>query len=141
MAGYGSPTTKPEGWAAIGYRLAHDEKIQEAMIEEQEKRIVALAPGALFALENLIANPKHRDHGRAIGIVLDRVAPIETTLHVKREERHVIVDPDKVLARIAEIAKRVGIDPKQLASPAMIDETAIEVPAAAAREGGDDAGD
>jgi phage terminase small subunit len=140
MAGYRARTVQI--CSANACRLAHDERVQAAIIEEQNRRLIALAPGALRALQHLIGNPRHRDHARAVAMVLDRAAPVETTLNVRREERHVLVDPDRVMAQITQIAKRVGVDLAQLAKPApvTIEETAVEVTTPpAATDGGDDA--
>jgi hypothetical protein len=140
LAGYKART--PQVRSANSCRLASDARIQLAIAEEQTRRIAALAPSAVRALEEMIANPKHRDHARAVAMCLDRAAPVATTLNVRREEHHIISDPDRVLAQISAIARRVGVDLAQLAkpAPATIEETAVEVtPPPAATDGGDDA--
>jgi len=118
MAGFGTATTSAKSWSVIASRLAHDEKILEAMREEDERRIRASAPRAIRALQHLVEDPDHRDHGRAIGMVLDRVHPIETTHTVKVEHRvPVVVATAEVMERIARLAKRAGLDPLRLAPP------------------------
>jgi hypothetical protein len=47
LAGFGTSTSSPASWAAISPRLAHDEKIQAALAEEDQKRIRASAPRAI----------------------------------------------------------------------------------------------
>jgi hypothetical protein len=90
MAGFGSSTSTPQSWASIASRLAHDEKIQAAIFEEDQKRIRSTAPRAIFALQNLIEDPTHKDHARGIGMLLDRVHPPElrTTVDVHHHVDH-----------------------------------------------------
>jgi hypothetical protein len=73
MAGFGTSTSSAKSWSVIASNLAHDEKIQAALHEEDQKRIRAVAPRAVQALERLIEDPKHKDHARAIGMTLERV--------------------------------------------------------------------
>ena len=90
MAGFGSSTSTPQSWASIASRLAHDDKIQAAIFEEDQKRIRSTAPRAIFALQNLIEDPTHKDHARGIGMLLDRVHPPElrTTIDVHHHVDH-----------------------------------------------------
>jgi hypothetical protein len=105
-AGFGSSTSSAKSWSVIASRLAHDEKIQAAIREEDEKRIRASAPRALRALGRLIENPGHKDHGRAIGMVMDRVHPAE--------QRHVLdvnvrVDHDAEAVAQLRMLKGLGV--------------------------------
>lgn len=126
MAGFGTETTSAKSWSVIASRLAHDDKILDAMREEDERRIRASAPRAIRALAHLIEDPDHRDHGRGIAMVLDRVHPAETTHTVKVEHRvPVMVATAEVLARIAKLATRAGLDPLRLAPP--IDAEFVEI--------------
>lgn len=133
-AGFGKPDSKAETWAAIGYRLAHDERVLDAIHEEDQKRIRSSAPRALRALSNLIEDPGHRDHGRAIGMVMDRIHPVATTHTVKVEH-----EPSKQMGdlteRLLSIALTFGLDAQKvlatpqraLAPPATIDGECSEV--------------
>jgi phage terminase small subunit len=125
LAGFGSSTSSAKSWSVIASRLAHDEKIQEAMREEDEKRIRASAPRAVRALGHLIETPDHRDHVKAIGMVLDRVHPVEMTHHLKVDHTHEIVASKEVLDRIRELTLMVGLDPQAL--PPMIDGTCEDI--------------
>ncbi len=126
MAGFGTSTTSAKSWSVIASRLAHDEKILAAMREEDERRIRASAPRAIRALAHLIEDPDHRDHGRAIGIVMDRTHPVETRHTVAVEHRvPVLVATAEVMARIAKLATRAGLDPLRLAPP--IDAEFVEI--------------
>jgi phage terminase small subunit len=71
-AGY-TPSTRnarPDAW-----RLLHDDKVQAAVAEESKKILRSAHPLAVKALLNLVENPDHRDHGRAIALLLGRVDP------------------------------------------------------------------
>jgi phage terminase small subunit len=94
-AGFGTSTSSAKSWSVIASRLAHDEKIQLAIREEGEKRIRASAPRALRALGRLIESPNHKDHGRAIGMVMDRVHPAEQR-HVVDVHHHTDHDAEAV---------------------------------------------
>lgn len=110
-AGYGTATSTNKSLSVISSRLGQDERIQEAIAEESHKRLRTLSPGAIGALDSLIGNPNHRDHVRALAMVLDRSDPLQTTHTVRVED----VRPpsmeatEKVLARIEELAKRAGL--------------------------------
>jgi phage terminase small subunit len=60
------------------YKLMHDPRIQKAIVEESQNFIRATGPSAAQMLNRLVLNENHRDHARALGMILDRVAPIET---------------------------------------------------------------
>lgn len=118
LAGWGKPESTPETMSVIASRLAHDERVQAALREEDQKRLRAAAPRAISALQNLVESPSHRDHARGIAMLLDRVHPSETSHKVKVEHE---AGPSmravaSVTARIMELAARACV-------PAMIDVT------------------
>jgi len=121
LAGFGSPTSTPQSMATIASRLAHDERVLAAIREEDEKHIRSSAPRALRALSSLIENPKAKDHARGIAMVLDRVHPAETVVKVNHDATPAFRATADVLARIAELAARAGVDLSKL--PPMIDVT------------------
>jgi hypothetical protein len=55
--------------------LLHDEKVQAAVAEESKKLLRSAHPVAVQALLNLVNDPTHRDHGRAVAMLLGRVDP------------------------------------------------------------------
>jgi hypothetical protein len=123
LAGFGTPTSSAQSMATIASRLAHDERVLEAIAEEDSKRIRASAPRAISALSRLVENPKHKDHARGIAMVLDRVHPTEMVHKVKHEHD---LTPDfketaQVLARIAELAAKYSVS---LPTPVIIDNEA-----------------
>jgi phage terminase small subunit len=111
LAGFGTPSSSPQSMATISSRLAHDERVLAAILEEDEKRIRASAPRAINALSRLIENPKAKDHARGIAMVLDRVHPVETTHHVKVEHDATpnFKETAQVLERIAQLAAKFSV--------------------------------
>jgi hypothetical protein len=122
LAGFGCPDSSPQSMATIASRLAHDERIIEAIAEENEKYIRSSAPRAVLALSNLIENPQAKDHARGIAMVLDRTNPVE--LSVKHKHEHEasasLLSAAEVFSRIMELAAQANI-------PAMIDVTPQKV--------------
>jgi|tagenome__1003787_1003787.scaffolds.fasta_scaffold20457415_3 hypothetical protein len=110
LAGFGTPESSPQSMATIASRLAHDERVLAAIHEEDQKHIRASAPRAIRALSSLIENPQSRDHARGIAMVLDRVHPTETTVRVQHDATPALRATADVLARIAQLAAKVGID-------------------------------
>jgi hypothetical protein len=114
-AGYGSPSSSRRSLAAIGARLAGDERVVKALEEESRKRLRALSPSAVHALERLVENDAHRDHGRAVAAIIDRADPIVTSLNLNHQHQvthHVsVADIQRVRQRIAELAEKFGVPP------------------------------
>ena len=121
LAGFGCPTSSPQSMATIASRLSHDERVLDAIREEDLKYIRSSAPRAISALSRLIENPRHKDHARGIAMVLDRTHAIESVVNVKLDASPALKATADVLARIAELATRVGIDVSKM--PPMIDVT------------------
>ena len=90
-AGFGAARTSAGNMARIALRLMRDVRVVAAIAEESRKMLRAGAPEAVKALQNIIRDPNHKDHGRAIGIVLDRVDP--TTTHQTIDVTHRNIDP------------------------------------------------
>ena len=82
-AGYGNKegTTTNEAFGVIGARLVQDERVHDAIAEYSRNLVRVISPEAVRAVRNLIRNPKAKDHARAVGMILDRIAPVETTHH------------------------------------------------------------
>src|ERR1700738_3495715 len=74
-AGFGTDRTKPLYMARMASRLIHDSRIQGAIDEESRLMLRDGAPEALKALQNLVRNPEHKDHVRAVAMVLARTDP------------------------------------------------------------------
>jgi hypothetical protein len=71
-------------------------------------------------LKKVLDNPGHRDFGRALGIVMDRVSPVQSTAVVKveGEVRLSAQDTAQVLARIDELAAKFSV---QIPAPKIIE--------------------
>jgi hypothetical protein len=123
LAGFGCPTSTPQSMATIASRLSHDERVLEAIREEDEKYIRSSAPRAISALSRLIETPSHKDHARGIAMVLDREYPVESVVNLKHDATPAFKATADVLARIAELAARAGIDVSRM--PALIDVTPV----------------
>lgn len=123
IAGFGTVESSPQSMATIASRLAHDERVLEAIAEEDQKRIRASAPRAISALTRLIEDPDHKDHARGIGMVLDRVHPVETThkVTVEHQASSSMKATAEVFERIMTLAARANVPP-------MIDVTPERVP-------------
>jgi len=84
--------------ARTAYDLTHDQRVIEAVAEESRKYVRVGAPSAVTALLNLVRDPSHRDHGRAIALIMDRVDPIETKHLIDVTHRHVTLDDEALEA-------------------------------------------
>jgi hypothetical protein len=124
-AGYGNAqgTTTDQALSVIASRIVHDERVQAAIAEYSRTTIRAISPEAIRALREVIRDPKHRDHMRAISAIADRVYPIEQTHTVKVEDNRPpsIEATERVLARINELAVRAGLPPLPAPSPVIED--------------------
>jgi hypothetical protein len=92
-AGFGRKNSPPSSLAHTASRLTRDERMIAAIAEESKKIVRGGAPEAAKALLALVRDPEHKDHARAIGMVLARTDP-ETTLQ-NINVTHKIVDPDQ----------------------------------------------
>jgi len=113
LAGFGTPDSTPQSMATIASRLTHDRRVQEAFAEQDQLYIRASAPRAIRALSALIENPEAKDHARGIGMVLDRVHPVETVHNVKveHEASSSMRASAEVFAKIMELAARAKVPP------------------------------
>lgn len=84
-AGYGTKTSSNNSLSVIAYQMQNDPRVQAAISEASQMYLTTLGPPAVRALKKLLANPKHRDHGRALAIVMDRVTPVQSTAVLKVE--------------------------------------------------------
>lgn len=92
LAGFGKNST-PENLAKIAWRMSRDERMIAAIAEESQKIIRVAGPEAANALVNLIRDPTHREHGRAVQIAIDRFYPAVTRHDVN--VTHKVLEPDQ----------------------------------------------
>lgn len=111
LAGYqGGPNTfKSKGWS-----LAHDPRVQAAILEQSQKLIRAHAPMALNVVVDLAksVNIDPRVRLKAALELLNR-----SGLHAHTEHRVTVERPhsdQEQLARVVALAERLGIDPTKL---------------------------
>ena len=111
-AGYGPSTDG--GMRRIAHQVLHNSKVQDALREVGGKLIRAAAFGAIRNTEAIANDFKHRDCLRANLALLDRGFPAETfhtVLVQKTTPETLVIASEQVLARIAELAARAGLDP------------------------------
>ncbi|TQF34034.1 hypothetical protein UNPA324_03310 [Bradyrhizobium sp. UNPA324] len=107
-AGYGTPTSSRQSLSQIGHQLSTDPKVQAAISEVSATYLTTLGPPAVRALRRLLDDPKHKDHGRALGIIMDRVTPVQSTavLKVEGEVKVSAADAAVVMKRIEELTAK-----------------------------------
>jgi hypothetical protein len=87
-AGY--VNSNPETTAACASRLLHNERVQLAISEVTRKAASSLAPEALHALTEILADPMHKDRARVATALVERAAPSIQQIAVSHT--HEIVD-------------------------------------------------
>jgi phage terminase small subunit len=95
-AGFGLPHTAGPNFARTASRLMHDERMLAAIVEESKKFVRAGAPQAAKALMALIHNPEHKDHARAVAMLLDRTDPVTSHQVVEVTHRHMDADQEGI---------------------------------------------
>jgi phage terminase small subunit len=101
-AGYKSKSRAAAGKLASDmlHEPTRNEKIIAAINEECRKYVRAGHPEAVAALFNVIRNPDHKDHVRAVSIVLDRTDPVVSHHDLNVTHRHI----DPVREELEELA-------------------------------------
>jgi D-arabinose 1-dehydrogenase-like Zn-dependent alcohol dehydrogenase len=118
-AGYGTPTSSRQSLSQMAHALNADPKVQAAIAEASQQYITVLGPHAVRALKKVLDNPGHRDFGRALGLVVDRVSPVQSTAIVKVEHEAVpsLQLTAKVFERIMQLAAQANVAPMIDVSP------------------------
>lgn len=112
-AGFGNPDTDPHGFAHIAWRLMRDDRVVAAVAEESRKMLRVGAPEAVKALQNVVRNPEHPGHIRAISMLLDRADPVESRQLV--EVTHRTIDPDQEAIEELRAMRALGVSREKLA--------------------------
>lgn len=117
-AGYNASTA--DSLHSIAHQLGSDPKIEAAISELSRQYLVTLGPRAVRAMRKVLDDDKHRDFGRVIGIVMDRVSPTQSTavLKVEGEVKVSSADAARVLERIEELTAKFM---PSLSAPKIID--------------------
>jgi len=111
-AGFGKPRSNATTMARIALRLMSDDRIVAAIAEESKKMLRTGAPEAVKALLELIRDPTHKDHARAIGMIIDRVDPV--TSHQVVEVTHKHIDPDAEAIEELRALRKLGATREKL---------------------------
>lgn len=110
-AGFGKRST-PTNLAKIAWKLSRDERMMAAIAEESRKIVRVAGPEAANALLNLVRDPTHREHGRAISLVVERTDAVETRHRV--EVLHKTVDPDQEALEELRALRQLGTPREKL---------------------------
>jgi hypothetical protein len=100
-----------------GHRLAHSDKIQAALREEAERMAGGLLPLAHKMMVDVIRNPNHRDHFKA-------VKHAQALAGVSPTQKHEVVHKNDTASLRAQLAAAIDLF-KSVAGP-MIDVTPEE---------------
>jgi phage terminase small subunit len=127
-AGYGTPKTKPVQMANIAWRLMQEPRIVAAIAEESRKMLRTGSPEAVNALLNMVRDPEHKSHARAVEMVLARSDPPVVHQTMTVEHRH---SNDDMIELARRLAQELGVDETTLLgvnrSPKLIETTYTEV--------------
>jgi hypothetical protein len=111
VAGFCEGST-PATQAKAAWRLAHDDRMIAAIAEEARKHLRGAHPEAVNALHNMIRDPAHRDHGRAVLALLDRVDPIVSKQNI--EVTHRVLDPDQEALEELRALRQLGVSREKM---------------------------
>lgn len=97
------------------HRLIHRADIGAAVIEESKRRTTFLMPKAQTALSNLIDNPQHADHFKAIKMVREESGLSAVVRKVMDVNVNFSQMPqEQKIKHIVSYAAKKGLDPKAL---------------------------
>ena len=109
VAGY-QKGTAPNQLSVAGARAFGRERVIAAMQEEGSKRLRSGGALAVSALMDMVRNPQHKDHAKAVQMALDR-----TGFHAMSEHKVTVDDKrpqtkQELIAKILEMAEARGLD-------------------------------
>jgi hypothetical protein len=97
----------------MGSVLAHDPKVQAAILEVGGKELVKLALPAIRAMARMIGDPKSKGHRQAAEGVLDRVG-LGREQNITVSHTHTDMTGAAMIERIKMLAAKHGLDPAKL---------------------------
>jgi hypothetical protein len=112
-AGLGKNST-PANLAKLAWKIAHDERMIDAVAVESRKYLRGAHPEAVAALVNMVRDKKHRDHARAVMAIVDRTDPVIGRQQI--EVTHKIVDPDQQALEELRALRQLGTPREKLLS-------------------------
>ena len=128
-AGY---TGGDKGLRVYATRLLQDTRVADAVREEAHRRFRLLPMSAIPALERLIGDPEHKDHAKALGMWLERFAPVQSSHTLTIQDNRPATEEaiERVMEKIVHLAARVGIaalPPAVMIDAEVIDAEVVEV--------------
>jgi hypothetical protein len=111
LAGFGKKS-KPATQGKEAHHMIHDERVIAAIAEMSRQVIRAGYPEAVSAWFNLVRNPKHRDHGRAVALFVERLDPAVSRHAV--DVTHRTIDPDREALEELRAARKLGATREKL---------------------------
>ena len=105
-AGYGK-TSKAATQSKEAHKMLRDDRIIAAIAEEAKKVIRGIGHAeAVSALLNMVRDPEHRDHARAVDMVMRRVDPEVNKYTV--DVTHRVDDPDREALEELRALRKLG---------------------------------
>lgn len=102
----------PQSVRNTAWKFAHDPKIKAALREYAEAHLSAVVPLAAQAMENILTNPAHKDHFKAVERVLNQAGMVVATKHeVEVTDNRTT---DELKSYIETIANAHGLDIKKI---------------------------
>jgi phage terminase small subunit len=111
-AGYNNKGS-PKSLSKYAHRLRHHPKVIAAIQEEVRKLTRGTGYAEAFAaLMGVIRDPTHRDHVRAISMIIDRADPVESKHSI--DVTHRTIDPDREALEELKAARAIGATREKL---------------------------
>jgi hypothetical protein len=110
-AGFGRRST-PTNLAKIAWKLSHDDRMIAAIHEESKKVVRVGHPAAARALINMVNDPEHKDHARAVAMLLARTDP-EIAQH-DLQVTHRVMDTDREGLEELRTMRQLGVSREKM---------------------------
>jgi hypothetical protein len=110
-AGYCANST-PAIAAKFAWKLSRDPRVLAAITEESRKILFCAFPEGANALLSLVRQPDHKDHLRALSLLLERTFPPESRHTV--EVTHKVIDPDQEALEELHALRHLGTGREKL---------------------------
>lgn len=108
------------------HRMAHDERIQAAILEETHRRLGAALPMATAAVVKVLATGKANEQLKAAEMIYNRAGVIVKTEHTVKVEK--VMSNEEKVSHAIDLATKLGLDPKALLGKAGIQIEATPLP-------------
>ena len=100
-------TSKAATQSKEAHKMLRDDRIIAALAEEAKKVIRGIGHAeAVSALLNMVRDPEHRDHARAVDMIMRRVDPEVTKYSV--DVTHRVDDPDREALEEIRALRKLG---------------------------------